>query len=199
MSWVGISNNQAVSRNNLQDAVNTGIFTLKNTIPATNECVTKDEANFYVNINTSISSYAAKASNQLIVKNDLVSSSPTNTVIYVASTGLYPVSGNVLASSSGVITNYFSTSVDLFAVFNSAGLSSGTINNDNMTIIPLSPSTISGFITSTGQLFYSINPYTLAANTSYNISITKGDLLGGGSTVRFYYSTNPLGGPYIPI
>lgn len=199
MPWSTLAPNQLVTFNNLQDAVNTGVFTLKNGIPVSQECITKADADYFVNINTSYPSYAAKTSNQLVAKQDLVASSPTNTVVYVASSGLYPVSGNTFASSTGVITNYFSTSVTLFAVFNSAGLSSGTISNDNMAIVPLSPSTISGSITGTGQLFFSINPYTLAANTAYNISIQKGDLLGGGSTVRFYYSTNPFGGPYIAI
>lgn len=199
MPWSTLAANQTVTFNNLQDAVNNGIFTLKNGIPVSQECITKTDANFFVNINTSIGSYASKSAQQLVYKADLVSPSPSNTVTYVPSSGLYPVSGNVFASSTGVITNYFSTSVTLFAVFNSAGLSSGTISNDNMAIIPLSPSTISGMISSTGQLFFSINPYTLAANTAYNISIQKGDLLGGGSTVRFYYSTNPFGGPYIAI
>ncbi len=199
MAWNDLSGNQMVTFNNLQSGVNSGVFTLKNSIPVSQECITKTDANYYVNINTSYPSYAAKSASQLVAKQDLVAPTPTNVIIYTPSSGLYPVSGNTFASSTGVITNYFSTSVTLFAVFNSAGLSSGTISNDNMAIIPLSPSTISGMISSTGQLFFSINPYTLAANTAYNISIQKGDLLGGGSTVRFYYSTNPFGGPYIAI
>jgi hypothetical protein len=51
--------------------VNTGVFTLKNAIPATNEQITKADADYYVNINTSYAPYAAKASNQLVVKSDL--------------------------------------------------------------------------------------------------------------------------------
>lgn len=76
MSWAGIANNQTVSCNNLQDAVNTNVFTLKNAIPATNEQITKADADFYVNINTSYGPYAAKASNQLVVKSDLQASTP---------------------------------------------------------------------------------------------------------------------------
>ena len=71
MSWAGIVSNQTVSFNNLQDAVNTNVFTLKNTIPASNEQITKADADFYVNINTSYAPYAAKSSNQLVVKSDL--------------------------------------------------------------------------------------------------------------------------------
>jgi hypothetical protein len=76
MSWAGIVSNQTVSFNNLQDAVNTNVFTLKNAIPASNEQITKADADFYVNINTSYGPYAAKASNQLVVKSDLQASTP---------------------------------------------------------------------------------------------------------------------------
>lgn len=198
MSWAGIASNQTVTFNNLQDAVSTGVFTAKTSIPASQECITKTDANTYVNINTSIGSYASKASNQLVVKGDLVGSSPTNTITYVPSTGLYPLSGNVSTTSTGTITNYFSSQVDIYIVFNSAGLNSGFVNNDNMVIVPLPPITVSGTITSFGQLIFG-GSYRLNANTAYSIQITKGDLLGGGSTLRFYYSTNLSGGPYIAI
>lgn len=193
MSWAGIAANQTVTFNNLQDGVNNGIFTLKNGIPVSQECITKTDANYYVNINTSIGSYASKASNQLVYKADLVGTSPTNTVTYVPSSGVYPLSGNVSTSTTGTITNYFSTNMLVLIVFNSAGLNSGTVNNDSMVIVPLSPQVISGqSIGAFGQLIYG-GQYTLAANTSYNITLTKGDLLGGGSTLRFYYS-NTFGG-----
>lgn len=79
MSWAGISSNQCVSFNNLQDAVNTGVFTLKNSIPASSEQITKADADYYVNINTSYGPYASKASNQLVVKSDLQASATTTT------------------------------------------------------------------------------------------------------------------------
>jgi hypothetical protein len=85
MSWAGISSNQCVSFNNLQDAVNTGVFTLKNSIPASSEQITKADADYYVNINTSYGPYASKASNQLVVKSDLQAATPGCQQIY-----LYP-------------------------------------------------------------------------------------------------------------
>lgn len=85
MSWASIANNQTVSFNNLQDAVNTGVFTLKNSIPASTKQTTKAEADYYVNINTSYGPYAAKASNQLVVKSDLQAAAPACQQIY-----LYP-------------------------------------------------------------------------------------------------------------
>ena len=78
MSWAGIASNQTVSFNNLQNAVSTGVFTQKNAIPASNEQITKADADYYVNINTSYGPYAAKASNQLVVKSDLQAAAVTS-------------------------------------------------------------------------------------------------------------------------
>jgi hypothetical protein len=128
----------------------------------------------------------------------LQSQPPTNTVIYTPATGLYPLSGNTSVSTTGVITNYFSVNMLVWITFNSAGLNSGTVNNDSMAIVPLSPKTITGETISTfGQIIYG-GFYTLSANTAYNISLTKADLLGGGSTLRFYRS-NVFGGDYVMI
>ena len=72
MSWSGIASNQTVSFDNLQDAVTTGVFRLKNTIPVPSlEQITKADADFYVYIDTAFGPYAAKASNQLVVKSNL--------------------------------------------------------------------------------------------------------------------------------
>ena len=72
MSWAGIASNQGVSCNNLQDAVNTSVFVLKSAIPVSTKQITKAEADTYVQIDTTYAPYAAKASNQLVVKSDLV-------------------------------------------------------------------------------------------------------------------------------
>jgi hypothetical protein len=71
MSWAGLANNQTVSFSNLQNAVSSGIFVAKTTIPTSTEQITKADADTYVDINTSFASYAAKASNQLVVKSNL--------------------------------------------------------------------------------------------------------------------------------
>jgi hypothetical protein len=198
MPWVSLANNQAVTFNNLWDAVNIGVFILKQPIPTSNECITKADANDYVYINTLYASYAAKASNQLVVKQDLQAATPSNVIVYTPSTGVYPLSGSTSVSTSGTITNYYSVTMRIYCVFNSAGLNSGTVNNDLMTITPLASKSISGAtISSYGQTIFS-NPYQLAANTAYTITLTKGDLLGGGSTVRFYQS-NDFGGDIAPI
>jgi hypothetical protein len=71
MSWAGLANNQCVSLDNLINAVATGVFTQKTTIPTGTKQITKAEAEAYVNINT----ISGKTSNQLVVKSNLVASS----------------------------------------------------------------------------------------------------------------------------
>jgi hypothetical protein len=187
MAWSDLTNARMVTCNNLQDAVNTGVFALKSTIPATNECITKADANAYVYINTSKPSYDAKASNQLVSKQDLEAQGG---IVYTPEVGLYPLSGMGLEFTSGTIRNNFGIAANLFIAFNSAGLNSGTVNNDSMVIVPQSSRSISGAtITGFGQVIFGTNGlYVLAANTTYNISLTKNDGLGGGSTLRFYWS-----------
>jgi hypothetical protein len=75
MSWAGIASNQCVSLNNLKDAVATGVFTEKTTIPTGSKQITKAEAESYVYINT----ISGKTSNQLVVKSNLVSNPPSTT------------------------------------------------------------------------------------------------------------------------
>jgi hypothetical protein len=72
MSWAGIASNQCVSLNNLKDAVATGVFTQLTTIPTGTKQITKSEASTYVNCSTSYAPFAAKSSNQLVVKSNLV-------------------------------------------------------------------------------------------------------------------------------
>jgi hypothetical protein len=105
MSWASLANNQTVSFNNLQSAVNNGVFTAKTSIPATNEQITKTDANTYVNINTSYGPYAAKSSNQLVVKSDLqaVITSYAHTIYYYTTCywdGLYLEAGASSASTA---------------------------------------------------------------------------------------------------
>ncbi len=74
MPWSTLANNQTISFANLQNAINTGVFQQKASIPAeSNEQITKADANTYVTLNTGYAPYANKASNQLVVKSDLQS------------------------------------------------------------------------------------------------------------------------------
>jgi hypothetical protein len=79
MSWASLANNQCISFNNLQDAVTTGVFALKNSIPVSTEQITKADADYYVYIDTAYGPYASKASNQLVVKSNLQPATTTTT------------------------------------------------------------------------------------------------------------------------
>lgn len=208
MSWASLASNEAVSFNNLQNAVNTGVFTAKTTIPATNECITKTDADTYVNINISIPSYAAKTSNQLVVKNDL-SAGSTPSIYITISSGFYPVTGPS-NTTTGYIFNNTSSSIYLTLVFNSGGQSSGYIptNTDTLNVY-LDPTirvvSVYGTITGSGTTLTSeTNSPTIlaiipvAANESRYFFIDKLDGYGSGSTLRIYYS-NDISGPYSPI
>lgn len=84
MAYSDLQNNQTVSFNNLQSGVAQGAFTAKTTIPSSNRQVTKAEANVYVNINTSLPSYVAKAANRLITKQDLSGITETYYTWYIS-------------------------------------------------------------------------------------------------------------------
>lgn len=117
MGWASLASNQTVSFNNLQDAVNNGVFTAKTSIPATNEQITKADADTYVNINTSYGPYAAKSSNQLVVKSDLqaVITSYAHTIFYNSTCywdGLYLETG---AASASAACSLSSNSITLYS------------------------------------------------------------------------------------
>ena len=110
MSWASLANNQTVSFNNLQNAVNNGVFTPTSTsIPVSNEQITKADAPIYVNINTAFASYAAKASNQLLVKSNLdpVITSYSHTIYYSTTCywdGIYIEQGATSAANACALT-----------------------------------------------------------------------------------------------
>jgi hypothetical protein len=201
MSWASIASNQTVSLANLQDAVNNGVFTLKNSIPASQECITKSDADYYVYINTSYPSYAAKSSNQLVAKQDLISSPPGPDVYIIAQSGLYPVTGPS-STVTGYVWNNTAADIYLKLVFNSGGQSSGFIapNVDVLavyldTIVSIS---VSGTITGFGTTLTSSSYITIVANSAPYFYIEKQDGFGSGSTLRIFYSTS-VGGTYVPI
>jgi len=96
MPWNDLANNQTISFNNLQNAVNNGIFSAKTSIPVSTEQITKNDANIYVNINTSFPPYAAKSSNQLVVKSDLQA---TLNVVFTSGIIWFGIANNQTTSS----------------------------------------------------------------------------------------------------
>jgi hypothetical protein len=95
MSWAGIASNQCISFNNLQDAVTTGVFALKNSIPASTEQITKADADYYVYIDTTYGPYASKASNQLVVKSNLQPATTTTTTTSIVCQQIFLYPNNV--------------------------------------------------------------------------------------------------------
>lgn len=72
MSWSGLADNQCISFNNLQDAVNNGVFTAIAGIPASDFQITKADAQSEIVIpNPDYPPYALKQNNQLLVKSDI--------------------------------------------------------------------------------------------------------------------------------
>ena len=113
MSWAGIANNQTVSFNNLQDAVTNGYFVALAAIPASQEQITKTDAATYANIDTTYGPYAAKASNQLVVKSNLRPISYAYTIYYEEACyydGFYieggAASGDIACGNTLTITLY---------------------------------------------------------------------------------------------
>ena len=74
MSWAGIASNQAVSWNNLQDAVNNNVFIKIGLIPPSGEsasrCVRKELIQSYIEIQSA--PLSGVPNNELVVKSQLV-------------------------------------------------------------------------------------------------------------------------------
>ena len=93
MSWASLASNQTISYTNLQDAVNTGVFTLISSISPTFQQSTTDYVSNHVSgFNPSYPPYALKSNNQLLVKSDIYS---TGDVILSPQYGMYFVSISV--------------------------------------------------------------------------------------------------------
>lgn len=185
MPWVDLANNQAVSFNNLWDAVNFGVFIQKATIPVSNECITKTDANNYVYIDTSYSSYAAKASNQLVVKQDLQNAVG---VYYMTTAGTYPVTGTSLSYADIKLRNTSGGTIYLYGLYNSGGANSGSAYG-YMQLTGQSTVYTFGTITGYNQNIYSSTYFTIANNTTVTITVVKDDTIGSGSSMRAAYST----------
>lgn len=89
MSWASLASNQTISFSNLLNAVESNVFVQKAPFPNPfpyPEQITKADADTYVYINTSYAPYAAKSSNQLVVKSNLQSDSDGSVTFVSSST-----------------------------------------------------------------------------------------------------------------
>lgn len=186
--WSSVAINQTVSLNNLQNAVSNSVFTAKTTIPSGTKSITKTEANTYVNINTSNTSYSSKSSNQLVTKQDLTAVAAD--VIFTVTSGYYPV-GGPSSTVTGNLINNTSSDVYIFAKFNSAGLSAGiitTVQNDYVND-GTTTNNILGSWSSPGAELVTSGYIVVNAGTTKSLTINKGDGLGSGSYISIGYTT----------
>lgn len=104
MSWAGIANNQEVTRDNLQDAVNTGVLLSKATITGTgSQCVTKSNVNTFVYVDSGETTWATYGNGQLVPKSVI-----TNAAV-VKYTGTYSATSCAAACTSTDIRTIYTT------------------------------------------------------------------------------------------
>lgn len=187
MSWALLLNNQTVSRNNLIDAVANGVFTALTTIPTGTKEITKAEAISYVNLNTSYAPLAAKSSNQLVVKSNLISGSGTTTTTTTSSTASidWSISRAVGGGAATLVIKDVFNNV-LLNVTSTATLQSGTLT-PSYTVLPYTATvTVAGsaganwnvcditnsiqlhsaFVADTGTDSYTVSPTPLSTSVS---------------------------------
>lgn len=91
MAWTDIPGNKMLTFNDLQEAVNTGGYTLKNTILSSNRLAKNSDAYYYLNV------VNQSPSNKMISKNNLIADAPVlvDNHIYVQIYLGNPAGGNV--------------------------------------------------------------------------------------------------------
>lgn len=155
--WNSLQGNQTVSFNNLQDAVNKGIFFPVRSIPASNEQITKADADFYVLLNNVYPPYANKANNQLVVKSDIAL--PNSAVIRFVGF----VDGN-FTPLIGYETSGQSCSVGAGATEAATVYYSGTLGNG--TVLYITPSAVFAAASDGGWFFIDGNTFQMQFNSS---------------------------------
>lgn len=154
-TWAGTANNETVSRNALANAIGNAIFYERAAFTPSTRQVTKAEAAAWVFLDETASPFAGKASNQLVIKTDLVAVAPTYIGIYAGYDGVFgltiyiDVTGGTLpaemtvsfdwctnTSADGnmtfVLPSGFSGTTSALANCSSAGSFSGTYGTGNV-------------------------------------------------------------------
>ncbi len=138
-TWAGTAANETVSRNALSNAVANTIFYQKAAFTGSTRQITKSEAAAWVYLDETASPFAGKASNQLVIKSNLVAQTPIYVTIassYDGGTGL-TIEVTVSAALPATTTIYFEWCTD-----------SGASGDVTFTL----PSTFSGTTTATANL-----------------------------------------------
>jgi hypothetical protein len=193
MSWAGIANNQCVSLNNLKDAVANMIFLQLNTIPTGTKQITKSEASYYVNCATYYPPFANKASNQLVVKSDLVG----RVVIPVSLSWDSSNAGTLQIYTASPSTGSYTLQTTLTAPGGAAGTTSTTIsliNGDGIYVVLTHTARTSAG--QRGQIFQVLNGSTTTYQTTSGTlpkSVTSGTWVL--SHLNTYSISSNLGNP----
>lgn len=202
MSWGALASNQIVSDTNLANAVATGVFSAKTSIPSTGRELTATSASNYAYVNT-----GGRASNQLVTKGSLsISSSgpgPYNAFVYavtpnvgyVSSNGGFtfipfnalPTGGNYnsiagdtsvtnIAIGSSLSDNYFYTSNNSGSTFNPTTISNvgGGYTFTSFYILDIAMSDNGQYVAIVGKNAYgtSLGNITVAISSNYGVSFT---------------------------
>lgn len=99
-TWSGTASNETVSKNALLNAVNNVIFYPRTTFSGSNEQTTKLEAATWVFLNESASPFAGMPNNQIIIKTDLVASTPIYITIASSYDGSFGLTIEVFVSAA---------------------------------------------------------------------------------------------------
>jgi len=138
-TWAGTGASETVSRNALSNAVATVVFYQKAAFTGSTRQVTKAEAAAWVYLDETASPFSGKASNQLVIKSNLVAKTPVYITIassYDGGTGL-TIEITVSAALPASTTIYFEWCTD-----------SGASGDVTFTL----PSSFSGTTTATANL-----------------------------------------------
>jgi len=176
MSWAGLSSNQWVAYEDLVDAVNTGVFTSTGTPfydGGTDQWVAKASASIYININTSNTTYAAKASNQWLAKQDLTPALINNFVYqtrgsYTTSNGGVTGYAYVNLSATYNVTSTITITFTIYTNLSNSYTHSGTINSgsiNNGGTLKVYYDTYNSGEYCTGIAFVSVSP---TSDSTYN-------------------------------
>lgn len=172
MSWAGLINIEGVSYNDLQDAINNGLFTPTATaLPAGYNIILKSQLSTYLtNYNTSNTYLSPKPSNQTIEKQDLTSTISAGNTADIKCSYIdgykqgWSSSANACASGAG--SPYYQK------VYYSGTFGNGTV---------LYSTSTGGSFLPYGDYFYTDSTYKwyYNGNTGYSFYLTNSD---GGST-----------------
>lgn len=168
-SWSTSGNNQGIPNDTILNAISSNIFTAKTQIPNNGQLLTKARANQYLYIDTNIAGYAAKTSNQIVVKSNLV-----GTITPVSA--LYSSSNCFTACNSGSSTTVYSNN---FAV-------NGTLFSDQQLLTPAPE----GYYAISGDCYYQaplpVTGMTWSTTVSNSCNPTPWEITNTNLRIKYY-------------